>query len=120
MTQPESFEADIRRFVLIRNPPRTLLRSRLGPRGLPTVAVGLDGVDVIRGVAFRNRTLASVVMSQFLSWDSRSAIVRHLRDEHFPLFFFEPRRGIGTPRHHSVFALFPRYTLEFDGEGPSS
>ena len=67
MTQPEAFEANIRRFVLISNPPRTLLLSRLGPRGVPTVAVRLDGVDVVRGVAFRNRTLASSDMPQFLS-----------------------------------------------------
>ena len=97
MTQPEAFKENIRSFVLIRDPPRTLLPSRLGPRGLSTVVARSDGVDVIRGVALRNRTLPSVDMSQILSWDSRSAIVPHLRDEHFALFLYEPSRGLLHP-----------------------
>ena len=63
MNQPEAFKANIRRFVRIRDPLRTLLLSRQGSCGLSTVAVRLDGVEVIRGVALRNRTLASVDMS---------------------------------------------------------
>ena len=67
MPQTETFKANIRRFVRIRDPPRTLLLNRLGPRGLSTVAVSFDGVDVIQGIALRNRTLDFADMSQLLS-----------------------------------------------------
>lgn len=67
MPRPKACKAKVLRVVRKHDPPRTLLLCQLGPRGLPKVAVRLDGVDVIPCVAPRNRTVASVYVTQFLS-----------------------------------------------------